>query len=207
MSSTWSRRAHELSEKEIFAFLSRADLCGESESPCEPFCAPKPLDFDYVSHGAHNPNDNGWHTPCVSPSAPPGLPSTPQSFWQPYSNTNAAQGHSVFSRHVFKQADDPGAAKPWTTKRTSTVEADSTSDCPVQCGITPKCLLLPVDEDIPSTRDGFTSWVILDTSATLERHVACKGSAEPVFRNAYETKNLSRGSKYRSDNGVPKCLL
>ena len=64
--------------------------------------------------------------------------------------------------------------------------------------------VLGPDEDIPSTRDGFTSWVILDTSATLERHVASKGCADTVFRNAYETRNLSPQSRYRSDNGV--CL-
>ena len=43
--------------------VTRADSCDESDSPCEPFCAPKLLDFDYVPYDAHKPDDNGWHTP------------------------------------------------------------------------------------------------------------------------------------------------
>ena len=43
-----SQHAHELSEKEMFGCLTRTDSCDESDSPCEPFCAPKPLDFDCV---------------------------------------------------------------------------------------------------------------------------------------------------------------
>ena len=46
--STWCRRAQELSEKEIFACLTRTDSIRGSDSPCEPYCAPKTLDFDYV---------------------------------------------------------------------------------------------------------------------------------------------------------------
>ena len=71
--STWSRRAHESSEKEMFASLTGTDSGDESDSPCESYCAPKLLDFDYVPYGAHKPADNGWHTPCASPPAPPGF--------------------------------------------------------------------------------------------------------------------------------------
>ena len=56
--------------------------------------------------------DNGWHTPYDSPSAPPCLLSTPQSSWQPCSNSNTAQGSWVFRRHIFKQPDEPAAVKP-----------------------------------------------------------------------------------------------
>ena len=44
--------------KEIFACLTRTDSIRGSDSPCEPYCAPKTLDFDYVPDGAHNPTDN-----------------------------------------------------------------------------------------------------------------------------------------------------
>ena len=71
-SNTWFRRAHELSEQEMFACLTRADPWDESDSPCEPYNAPKPTTDD-------------WSIPNGLPSTPPGLPSTPQSSWQPYS--------------------------------------------------------------------------------------------------------------------------
>ena len=41
----------------------------------------------------------------------------------------------------------------------------------------------------------------------LVRHVARKGCAEPVFRMAYERRNLSPQPKYRFDTGVPDRLL
>ena len=34
----------------------------KSDSPCEPYCVPKPSDFDSVPDDAHEPTDNGWHT-------------------------------------------------------------------------------------------------------------------------------------------------
>ena len=56
--SAWSWRAHELSDKEMFACLTRTDSGDESDSLCEPSCAPKPLDFDNVPHDAHKPTDD-----------------------------------------------------------------------------------------------------------------------------------------------------
>ena len=70
------------------------------------------ISFDYVSHGAHKSTDDGWHTPGDAPLAPPGLPSTPQSSWQPYSNANMPQGSWVSLKHVFKQPDARAADKP-----------------------------------------------------------------------------------------------
>ena len=48
--STWSWSAHGLSDRdrEIFVRLTRAESGDESESLCEPYCAPKPVDSDYV---------------------------------------------------------------------------------------------------------------------------------------------------------------
>ena len=123
-------------------------------------------------YGPHEPGDNGWHTPYDSPSAP-GLPSTPQSSWQPYSNTNTAQGSWVFRWHVLKQPDEPAAVKPMVL---GPPDAPAPSkpivpevNHPVQHRITPKPLLRPhsdteilsyIDEDTSSTRDGYTAWVM-----------------------------------------------
>ena len=48
--------------------------------------------------------------------------------------------------------------------------------------------------------------MVSDTSATLERHRASKGCAEPVFRKAYERRSLSPQPRYRFDTSVPKRL-
>ena len=131
--TSWSWRAHELSGKEMFACLTRPDSGDESDSLCEPYCAPNSLDFDNVPHGAHKPMDDGRHTSCDSPPAPPGLLSTPQSSWQPYSNTNTTQDSWVFRRHVFRPPDEATVIKPVAPEVVH----------PVQYGITPKQLLLP----------------------------------------------------------------
>ena len=81
--------------------------------------APKPMDTNCVLCGSHKPTDNGWCGPYGSSSTPPGLPSTPQSSWQPCSSTNTTQNSWVFRRHVPRP---PDAA--------SIVEANGTWDCP-----------------------------------------------------------------------------
>ena len=68
----------------MFACLTCADSWNESDSPCEPYSAPKPTNDD-------------WSIPHGLPSTPPGLPCTPQSSWQPYSDSNATQNSWVFS--------------------------------------------------------------------------------------------------------------
>ena len=98
--------------REMFACLTRAYSWDESDSPCEPYNASKPFDFDSVFFDTHKHTDDRWHTPYGSPAAPPGLPSTPQSSWQPSSNTSTTQGSWVFRMHVFKQPDEPAAVEP-----------------------------------------------------------------------------------------------
>ena len=95
-SNTWSRRAHELSEQEMFACLTRADSWDERDSLCELKSAPKPM-------------NNDWSIPNGLPSTPPGLPSTPQSSWLPHSNTNTTQNSWIFRRHVLEPPDEPAA--------------------------------------------------------------------------------------------------
>ena len=124
-SNSWFRRAHELSEQEVFACLTRADPWDECDSPCEPHSAPKPT-------------SNDWSIPNVLPSTPPGLPSTPQSSWQPCSNTNTTQNSWVFRRHVLGPPDEPATLKPVVPE---TVH-------PIQYGITPIRLLLSHSETI-----------------------------------------------------------
>ena len=209
--------AHELSDKDMFACLTRTDSGDESDCLCEHYCAPKPLDFDYDPYGAHEPTEDGWRTSCVSPPAPAGLPSTPQSSGQPYSTANTPQGSWVFRKHVFKQPDEPAACKTVVLETPAEPAAPKPSVpeivLPVQCEITPKRLLLLlteilscIDEDVSSIRDGYTAWVMSDPSTTLERHLASRRSAEPIFREAHERRNCSPEPKYRFDNSVPDRL-
>ena len=172
------------------------------------------------TYGTHKPTDNGWKTTCDAPSAPSGLPSTPQSSWQPCSNTNTAQGSWVFRRHILKQPDKPTAVKPMVLGSPD-VPAPSKPLVleivhPVQYGITPKRQLLPrsdteilsyIDDDISSIRDGFSVWVKSDPSATLVRHVASKECAKPICREAYERRSFSPQPKYWFDDSVTNRLL
>ena len=108
-----------------------------------------------------------------------------------------------FRGHIFKQPDEPAAVKPVVLgppddpAPSKPIVPETVR--PVQYGITPKRILLPHSD--------FSAWVVSDPSATLERHSAIKGCADPIFRKACERKNLSPLPKYRFDNSVPNCLL
>ena len=177
----------------MFACLTRAHPWDESDSPCEPYSAPKLT-------------NNDWSMPNGLPSTPPGLPSMPQSSWQLCSNTNTTQNPSVFRRHVLGPPDEPATLKPAVPEIVH----------PIQHGITPKRLLLPhsdteiltrIDDDISSIRDGYTAWVMSDATTMRERHLACKGGEVRAFRKAHERRNPSHQPKYRFDTSVPNRLL
>ena len=102
----------------MVACLTRADQWDETYSPCEPESAPKPT-------------NNHWSIPNGPPSTPPGIPSTPQSSWQPYSDTNATQNSWVFRRHVLRPPEEPAALKPVVPEIVH----------PIQYRITPEALL------------------------------------------------------------------
>ena len=87
---------------------------------------------------------------------------------------------------------------------------------PIQYGIAAKRSLLfhsdteilsCIDDDISSTRDGFSAWVMSDATTTRELHMACKSSAVPAFRKANERRNPSHQPIYRFDTSVPNRLL
>ena len=213
--STWSWHAHELSDQEIFARLTRTDSGDESESEYEPYCAPKPLDFDYVSYGAYKPADDGWHAPAGSTPVPPGLPSTPQSSWQPHSSA------WVFREHVFNKSDELAAGMPVVIEPLD-VPAPSEPTIPqlihpVQYGITPTRLHLPHSDDeilsLVSTKMSRPHEMDLqlgrypDPSTTLERHLASKGSAKPIYRDACDRRHFFHQPIYCFDNNVPNRLL
>ena len=65
-----------------------------------------------VPYGAQKPTDDGWSTPSGSPPTPPGLPSTPQSSRQPYTNASPAQGSWAFRPHVQEPPNEPVTLKP-----------------------------------------------------------------------------------------------
>ena len=57
------------------------------------------------------PGDDGWSTPYGSPPTPPGLPSSPLSSWQPYTNSNIAQRSWAFRLYVQEPPNEPAALK------------------------------------------------------------------------------------------------
>ena len=46
-----------------------------------------------------------------------------------------------------------------------------------------------------------------DSSTALQRHLANRRSAEPIFREAYERRHFSPQTKYQFDNSVPNRLF
>ena len=124
-SNTWSRRAHEPSVQAMLACLTC--IFGEKATVLANLVAtPKPT-------------INDWSIPDDLPSRPPGLLSTPQVSWQPYSDTNSAQNSWVFRKHVPRPPDEPAAVKPVVPEIVH----------PIQYGITRKRFLLPQSDTEP----------------------------------------------------------
>ena len=149
-----------------------------------------------VSSGAQKPTDDGWSTPSGSPPTPPGLPSSPQSSWQPYTNASTAQGSWAFRLHVPQPPNEPVTLKPLIPEVIH----------PIQCGSTPQRLLLPrsdieiltlFDDDTSSIRDDHTAWVTAGPTTIRARHMTNKGNAAPVFWAAFEKACLSFLPEYR----------
>ena len=111
--STWSWRAHEQHDKEMFACQTRTDSGNDSESLCEPYLCSEALGFRQCPYVALKPTEDGWHTSSDSSPAPPNLPSTPQSCWQPCSNAGTSQGSWVFREHGKSGAIEEHLAGKW----------------------------------------------------------------------------------------------
>ena len=146
-----------------------ADPQGEGDSLC---CVP---------YGAQKPTDDGWSTPFGSLATPPGLPSTPQSSWQPYTNASTAQRSWAFRLRVQEPPVEPVSLK----------RASPEVIHPIQYGSTPQRLLLPrsdigiltlFNDDILSKRDDYTVLVTADLTAVRARHIEgrlCEFSSIP----------------------------
>ena len=72
----------DVSDDETFARLTHESSDG-SESDCGPCWASKPVFSNDFAVDTLNRIDDGWGSFCDPQPVPPGLPSTPQSSWQP----------------------------------------------------------------------------------------------------------------------------
>ena len=138
-------------DREIFTRLTHSEYSDESESVCRPCWGPKPVNSDYISCGPFKPIDDGRSASCDSPPVPPGLPSTPQSSCQPYTDANASKGCWVFRKHVLRKSNEKAADVPVVVEPLD-VPASSEPVVPevihpVQYGITPIRLALPHSDD------------------------------------------------------------
>ena len=97
----------------MFACLTRTDSGNDSESLCEPYLCSEALGFRQCPYVALKPTEDGWHTSSDSSPAPPNLPSTPQSCWQPCSNAGTSQGSWVFREHGKSGAIEEHLAGKW----------------------------------------------------------------------------------------------
>ena len=126
--------------------------------------------------GAQKPADDGGSTPYCSPPTPSGPQSTPQSSWQPNTNTSTAQRSWAFRLHVPGPPDEP------ITLKLAIPEVIH----PIQYGSSPQRLLFPrshieiltlFNDDMSSIRDDYTAWVTADPTTILARHMTNKGNA------------------------------
>ena len=132
-----------------------------------------------------------------------GAPSTPQSSWQPYTNSNIARRPLgwVFCPHAQEPHHEP--VIPEVIR-------------PTQYGSAPQRLLVPrsdseiltlFDDDTSSERDDYTTWVTADPTTFRARHMTDKGDAAPVFREPYTRTCGSSPSEYKFDTRKPNRLL
>ena len=144
--------------------------------------------------------------PCQRMPAlpPPGLPSTPHSSWQTY--TDAATQHDawVFRPPVPGPPDEPLTLKPYVPEIIHHV----------QHGPPPQRLhqhrsdheiLTNFDEDVSSICDGFSAWVESNAAEKRSRHLANSSPSGTalVFRRASEKKSMSQLLEYQFDNRKP----
>ena len=101
----------DLSDEETFSRLTHESSDG-SESNCGPISAPKPVDSNDISVDTFNRTDDGWGSFCDPQPFPPGLPSTPQSSWKPYTDTNTAGSSYAFRKYVFTRSNELAANMP-----------------------------------------------------------------------------------------------
>ena len=96
--NSWSWDTQDLSDRETFARLTHESSDGR-ESICGSYWAPKPANSEcFPSHTFKCMND-GWDASRESPLVPPGLLSTPQSSWQPYSDGNASRSYWALRKY------------------------------------------------------------------------------------------------------------
>ena len=129
--------------------------------------SPSVLAFDFSARENDSPSKKGWSASREFPPVPPGLPSTPQSSWQPYPDTSAPKRKPTEPPEdtpvVVESLDTPAPLTPCVHE----------SIHPVQFGIMPKRLPLPhpddeilsgYEEDVSSIQDGYTAWVMRRSS-------------------------------------------
>ena len=144
--------------------------------------------------------DDGWHTLGDS-LVPPCLPSTPQSSWQPYLAANASKGSWVLQK-IWKKKSQTNwqQACQWSLSRWTCQHRRNQLYLRLSTRTT---RYSGIDEDVSSRRDGFSAWAISDPATTLERHVASKGSAKPIYRDADDRRHFPPSQNIVSTTTCP----
>ena len=152
----------------------------------------------------------------------PGLSPTPQSSWQPFSETGTSGSSYALRRYVLKTRSNELAANVpvivellEVPSKSEKVPAPMERTVPdvvhlVQYGIVP--CRAPTTKSFPATmktsRLYETATLFGDQLIqALMRHLVTSGSAKPVFRSAHDRRHPSPKPENRFDNNVPNRLL
>ena len=217
--SSWSWNNQDVSDEETFAHLTHESSDG-SESNCGPFWAPMLVDSNDIPVATFNLTGDGWGSFCDPQPAPPGLPSTPQSSWQTYTDRNTSGGLDAFRRYVLKRSHELAAKMqviveplevPSSSEQAPAPMGKTVPDVPpVQHGIVPERITLPRAPSMKSflaatktSRPYETALLFGDRGFALTRHLVTSESAKPVFRSAHDQRLSSPKPEHRADNSVP----
>ena len=132
---SWLWNNQDLSDEETFARLTH-ESSDKSESNCGPYWAPKPVNSSGISVDTFKHTDDGWGSSRDPPQVPPGPPSTPQSSWQPSTDTNMP----VIVEPLEVPSSSEQALAPMERIVPDVVH-------PVQYGIVPERITLPRPDD------------------------------------------------------------
>ena len=119
---------------------------------------------------------------------PPGLPYTPHSCWQTYTEPATQHDPWVFQRHVPAPPDEPLTLKPYVPEIIHNIQYRPPPQR-LHLHRSDHEILTNFDEDVSSIRDGFTAWVESDAAETRSRHFA---NSSPVVLHRCSARPLKR---------------
>ena len=186
------QRNRDLSDQEIFdACCSRDDTRDGIEGPV-------------TSYYSQECVDSKWPMSKDAALPPLGLSSTPQSSWQTYTEPVTPDNPWVLRPHVPGPPDEPLTLKPYVPRIIHNIQYRPPPQR-LQPYRSDHEILTNFDDDVSSTRNGFTAWVESDAAVTRSRHLANSSPSGTalVFRKASEKKSMSQLLEYQFDNRKP----